>query len=189
MGAVGPALFIAGYVLATVALAPGSLLTLAAGAIFGLVEGVAYVFVAATLGACAAFLVARYLARAAVVRRMAAYPRFTAIERAVSERGLSLVFLLRLSPLFPFNLLNYALGVTGVRFRDYLVASIGMLPGNVLYVYYGRVAGDLAAALGGRPVPGAAAYALLGTGLLATLVVTALVSRVARRALSEIADG
>src|SRR5207247_1074266 len=112
LGAWGPVVFIAGYVLAPVAFVPGVLLTLAAGAIFGLVQGVLYVFVAATLGASAAFLVGRYLARAAVEPRIAANPRFAAIDRAVGAEGRKIVFLLRLSPVFPFNLLNYALGLT-----------------------------------------------------------------------------
>jgi uncharacterized membrane protein YdjX (TVP38/TMEM64 family) len=188
LGALGPLVFIVGYTLATIALAPGSVLTLAAGAIFGVAEGVLYVFVAAVAGACAAFLVARHLLRDVVMRRVAQDGRFEAIERAVTDRGFALVFLLRLSPLFPFNLLNYALGVTGVRFRDYALASVGMLPGTVLYVYYGRVAGDVASALAGNRAPDAASYALLATGLVATLVATTLITRTARRALREITD-
>jgi uncharacterized membrane protein YdjX (TVP38/TMEM64 family) len=189
LGALGPVVFIAGYVLATILLAPGAVLTLAAGAIFGVTEGVLYVFAAATAGACGAFLVARHLLRDLVRRRVAHDGRFGAIERAVAEQGFALVFLLRLSPLFPFNLLNYALGVTGVRFRDYALASVGMLPGTVLYVYYGRVAGDVASALAGNRSPDAAGYALLATGLIATVVATTLITRKARRALGEITDG
>src|SRR3989442_1617447 len=110
LGAWGPAVFVAGYVLATVAFVPGALLTLAAGVIFGLVQGVLYVFVAAVLGSSAAFLIGRYVARTAVERRIAGNPRFSAIDRAVCAEGRQIVFLLRLSPVFPFNLLNYALG-------------------------------------------------------------------------------
>src|SRR5439155_1410723 len=98
---------------------------------------------AATLGASAAFLVGRYLARAAVERRIAANPRFAAIDRAVGAEGRKIVFLLRLSPVFPFNLLNYALGLTRVRFADFFLASVGMLPGTVLYVYSGKLIGDV----------------------------------------------
>jgi len=189
LGPVGPLVFIAGYVLATVAFVPGSLLTLAAGAIFGLVEGVAYVFVAATLGASAAFLVARYLARTVVERRLRGNRRFAAIDRAVGARGRQLVFLLRLSPVFPFNLLNYALGLTDVRFVDYLIASTGMLPGTVLYVYYGKVAGDVATLAGGvQPEHGPGYYAVVLLGLLATLAATIVVTRAARRALAEDVD-
>ena len=98
--------------------------------------------------------------------------------------------LLRLSPVFPFNLLNYALGLTRVRFADYLVASIGMLPGTLLYVYYGKVAGDVARLAGSATVPrGAAYYGFVALGLVATVVGTTLVTRTARRALQEVTDG
>jgi uncharacterized membrane protein YdjX (TVP38/TMEM64 family) len=186
LGAWGPVVFVLGYALAVVAFAPGSLLTLAAGAVFGLLEGTVYVFVAATLGAAAAFLVARYVARDAVVRRLAGSPRFAAIDRAVGESGRRIVLLLRLSPVFPFNLLNYALGLTRVRFVDYFVASIGMLPGTLLYVYYGKLAGDVAALAGGVAVQrGPAYWAVLALGLAATVAVTTIVTRIARRALRE----
>ncbi|HVS02282.1 MAG TPA: TVP38/TMEM64 family protein [Thermoanaerobaculia bacterium] len=182
----GPVVFVAGYALATVAMVPGSLLTLAAGAIFGLVEGTLYVFAGAVLGSSLAFLVARYLARGAVARRLAGNARFRTIDRAVGRQGRKIVLLLRLSPVFPFNLLNYALGLTDVRFGDYLVGSIGMLPGTLLYVYYGKLAGEVAAVAGGVEAErGAGYWAVLGLGLAATLAVTALVTRTARRALRE----
>ena len=189
LGAWGPVAFIAGYALAVVAFAPGSILTLAAGAIFGLARGTLYVFIAATIGASLAFLVARYVARPWVERRIAANPGFAAIDRAVAAQGRRIVFLLRLSPAFPFNLLNYALGLTRVRFVDALVASIGMLPGTLLYVYYGKLAGEVASLAGGAPVErGAAYYAVLGLGLVATLLVTTIVARTARAALREATD-
>ena len=184
LGALGPVVFIAGYVVAAVAGVPGSLLTLAAGAIFGLWAGVAYVFVGATLGAAAAFLVARYVARGAVERRVGNNARFQALDRAIAANGRRIVFLLRLSPVFPFSLLNYALGLSQVRFADYVMASVGMLPGTVLYVYYGKLAGDVAtAASGAAPARDAGYYIVLGIGLLATVVVTTLITRVASRAL------
>jgi uncharacterized membrane protein YdjX (TVP38/TMEM64 family) len=186
LGVWGPVVFIIGYALAAVAFVPGSLLTLAAGAIFGLAQGFVYVFCAATLGASAAFCVARYLARGAIERRLAGNPRFAAIDRAVGAQGRKIVFLLRLSPVFPFNLLNYALGLTRVRFIDFFVASLGMLPGTLLYVYYGKLAGDVAALAGGAAVEkGPGYYAVLALGLVATVVVTTLVTRTARRALRE----
>jgi uncharacterized membrane protein YdjX (TVP38/TMEM64 family) len=184
LGLWGPVVFVFGYAAAAIAFVPASLLTLAAGAIFGLARGVAYVFVAATLGAAGAFAVSRYLARGAVERRLAGNARFAAIDRAVGEQGFKIVFLLRLSPVFPFNLLNYALGLTQVRFVDYFAASVGMLPGTFLYVYYGKLAGDVAALAGGAQVQkGAGYYALLGLGLLATIAVTTVVTRIARQAL------
>jgi uncharacterized membrane protein YdjX (TVP38/TMEM64 family) len=186
LGVWGPVVFILGYAVAAVAFVPGSLLTLAAGAIFGLAQGVVYVFIAAVLGSSAAFLVSRYLARGAIERRLANTPRFAAIDRAVGVQGRKIVFLLRLSPVFPFNLLNYGLGLTKVRFADYVAASVGMLPGTLLYVYYGKLAGDVAALAGGAaPERGAGYYVVLILGLVATVVVTTLVTRTARRALKE----
>ncbi len=186
LGPLGPIAFILGYVVATVAFIPGSLLTLAAGAIFGIPLGTAIVFVGATLGASAAFGLSRTVARRAIERRIEGNARFAAIDRAVARDGRRIVFLLRLSPAFPFNLMNYALGLTQVRFRDYLVASLGMLPGTLLYVYTGKIAGEVAVAAGGAAPPkGVGYYAVLGLGLLATLAVTVLVTRTAKRALAE----
>ncbi|MBI3246312.1 MAG: TVP38/TMEM64 family protein [Deltaproteobacteria bacterium] len=186
LGVWGPLVFVVGYIVAAVAFVPGSLLTLAAGAIWGIFPGVLYVFIAAVLGASAAFLVARYVARTAIERRLAGNARFAAVDHAVGVQGRRLVFLLRLSPVFPFNLLNYALGLTSVRFVDYVIASIGMLPGTFLYVYYGKLAGDLAALAGGASVEkGTGYYLILTLGLLATVIVTTLVTRTARKALRE----
>src|SRR4029450_2446726 len=153
-------------------------------------RGTLFVFAGAVLGASLAFLIARYLARAAIERRLAGNERFTAIDGAVARQGRKIVFLLRLSPVFPFNLLNYALGLTNVRFVDYVVASIGIIPGTLLYVYYGKLAGDVAALAGGAPVErGAGYYAVLVLGLVATIVATALVTRTARRALANATGG
>lgn len=186
LGALGAVVFVLGYAVACVAFIPGSLLTLAAGAIFGLVKGVALVFVGATIGSTLAFLIARYAARGWVEQRLAGNARFAAIDRAIGADGRRIVTLLRLSPAFPFSLLNYALGLTQVKLVDYLVAAFGMLPGTVLFVYYGRLAGDVAALASGTQAPkDAGYYAVLGVGLLATIIVTALVTRTARRALRE----
>ncbi|MBK7717277.1 MAG: TVP38/TMEM64 family protein [Gemmatimonadetes bacterium] len=186
LGPLAPVVFMLAYAAAVVAFIPGSLLTLAAGAAFGLGRGVVVVLLGATLGGSLAFLIARYVARARVAQAVAASPRFAAIDRAIGRDGRRIVFLLRLSPVFPFNLLNYGLGLTTVRFVDYLVASLGMLPGTILYVYYGKVAGDVAAlASGAAPARGAGHYAVLALGLAATIGVTVLVTRTARRALAE----
>ena len=185
-GALGPIVYILGYMVAMVAGIPASLLTLAAGAIFGLWAGTLWSLLGATLGASAAFLVARYIARGKVEKRVAREPRFAAIDRAIADDGRRIVFLLRLSPAFPFTLLNYLLGLTKVRFADFLLGSVGMVPGTVLYVYSGKVAGDVAAATGGAgPAHGRGYYALIGLGLLATIAVTIIVTRIARRALNE----
>lgn len=189
LGALGAAVFIGGYILATVAFVPGSLLTLAAGAIFGIVRGVIYVMIGATAGAASAFLLARYLARPMVERRVREDPRFERIDLAVGRQGGKIVLLMRLSPALPFNLMNYALGVTRVRFASFLWASVGMLPGTLLYVYSGKVAGDIAAVAAGAEVAkGAGYYAVLALGLIATLALTIYITRIARRALREEAE-
>jgi len=189
LGAWGPAVFIAGYAAAVIAFVPGSILTLGAGVLFGVAAGTGYVFVAATLGACGAFLVARYLARDWVAGRIAGSERFAAIDRAVGTEGRKIVFLLRLSPIFPFNLLNYALGLTSVRFGDYAIASLGMLPGTLLYVYLGSALGNLAAVAAGDPGGDGRRRAIFVGGLVVTVVVTVLVTRIARRALAEATGG
>lgn len=186
LGLWGPVIFMLAYAVGVVLWVPGSLLTLAAGAIFDLLAGTVYVFIAATVGSALAFLVARYVARGWVERRLARDPRFAAVDRAIGSRGLWIVFLLRLSPVFPFTPMNFLLGLTSVRFRDYCVASVGMIPGTLLYVYYGKLAGDVARLAGGVPAErGPAEWALLGAGLVATIAVTTVVTRAARRALAE----
>jgi uncharacterized membrane protein YdjX (TVP38/TMEM64 family) len=187
LGVWGPVVFILGYAVAAVAFVPGSLLTLAAGAIFGLWKGTLYTLIGATLGASAAFLVARYVARGAIERRITGNAKFAAIDRAVGREGFKIVALLRLSPIFPFNLLNYSLGLTRVGFLPYLLASIAMLPGTLLYVYYGKAAGSLAALAGGAQT-GTGSWVLLGVGLVATILVTTFVTRLAGRALRQEID-
>ena len=193
LGAWGPIAFIVIYNLATVLFLPGSLLTLGGGAIFGLVQGSIYVFVAATLGATFAFLIGRYLARDAIAKKIDGNQKFKAIDEAIAKEGLKIVFLTRLSPVFPFNLLNYALGLTSVSLKDYVLGSLGMLPGTILYVYLGSLAGDLAM-IGQESAtadPAAAKFQLIAkvVGLLATLGVTIYVTKVAKKALdNSVAD-
>ena len=188
LGPAGPAVFVAGYAVATVALVPGWILGVAAGAIFGLLAGTAYVVLGATLGAMGAFVVARGFARGAVERWLARSARFAAVDRAVAGRGVVMVLLLRLSPVVPYNVLNYALGLTGISWRANLVGCAAMVPGTLLYVASGDVAGRAALAASGADAPvehGGAYWGLLAAGLAATLVVTVLLARVARRAIRE----
>lgn len=182
MGPWGPALFVAVYVLATVFFVPGSVLTLGAGALFGVVRGSIYVSLGSTLGATAAFLVGRYLARGWVAKKIAANEQFAAIDKAVAGEGWKIVGLTRLSPVFPFTLINYAFGLTQVKLRHYALASwVGMMPGTVMYVYIGSLAN---VGVGQRPrTP--AEWALYCVGLLATVVVTIFVTRIARKALAR----
>lgn len=182
LGAVGGLIFGAVYVLATVLLLPASPLSIAAGLTFGLAWGFVLVSVSATLGAAAAFLVARYLARHHVEKMVRQRPRFQAVDRAISEDGWKVVVLLRLSPLVPFNLQNYFYGLTDVRFWHYVAATFfGIMPGVLLYVYIGAAG----RAVTGEGFGGAAQWALFAAGLIATLVVTVLVTRKARARLKD----
>ena len=187
LGPAAPLAFIAIYALAVVALIPASLLTIAGGAVFGLIRGVIYALIGATLGSTAAFLLGRYVARRLVAKRLAAMPRFQAIEQAVSARGRRIVFLLRLSPLIPFNFLNYALGLTTISVWDFIVASLGTVPGAFVYAYAGKVTGEALVLAGQAEVPkNASYYAFLVAGLVATVAATTVVTRTARRALQDV---
>ena len=185
LGIWAPAIFIAGYALSVVALIPGSILTLAGGAIFGLVQGTIWVFIGAVIGSLGGFVLARYVARDAVEKRTASDPRFATVDRAIGDNGLKIVFLLRLSPVFHFSFGNYALGLTQVSLRDYALGSFGMIPATLLYVYYGKVIGDVAALADGAPESGAEQLWITGIGLLATIAVTTVITRTAKRALAE----
>ncbi len=174
------------YVAATVLFVPGSVLTLGAGFAYGVGVGTAVVWIAANLGATLAFLLGRTLARGFVATRVEGSPRFAAIDRAVGREGLKIVLLTRLSPVFPFNLLNYAFGLTRVSTRDYVLGSlVGMLPGTAMYVYLGSLITSLSELAAGRASGGATQQMLYFGGLAATVAVTLYVTRVARRALAE----
>ncbi|MDJ0625003.1 MAG: TVP38/TMEM64 family protein [Candidatus Caenarcaniphilales bacterium] len=184
----GPIIFIGIYILASVLFVPGTLLTLGAGVLFGIAFGSIYVSIAATLGATAAFLVGRYLTRNLVAEKFEKNSTFQAINNAVAEEGWKIVSLIRLSPLFPFNLSNYLLGLTKVNLRDYFFGSwIGMIPGTIMYVYLGSLAGDIASIATGMnersktPIE----WTLYLIGLLATVTVTIYVTKIAKRALSS----
>ena len=185
-GPAGVAVFALAYVAATVLLLPGSLLTLGAGFVWGPLLGTALVSPASVLAATASFLLGRSALRERVARRVASDARFAAVDEAVGRSGFRIVFLLRLSPVFPFNVLNYALGLTRVRLRDYVLASwLGMLPGTFLYVYLGSLATSAAELAGGsKPDAGPWGQVLLFGGLAATVAVTWVITRIARRALA-----
>jgi uncharacterized membrane protein YdjX (TVP38/TMEM64 family) len=182
LGPWGPVIFAGLYVVATVFFIPGSVLTLGAGAVFGVALGVVCVSISAILGATAAFLVGRYLARDAIARRFEKNEKFAAIDRAVADEGWKIVLLTRLSPVFPFTLLNYAFGLTRVKLSHYVLASwIGMIPGTVLYVYLGSLVNVGA----GQRQRTTGEWVLYGVGLLATVIVTVFVTRLAKAALAK----
>lgn len=184
LGAVGAIVFILLYIIATVAFLPGSILTLGAGVVFGVVLGSFYVFIGATLGATAAFLVGRYLARSWVAKKIEGNNKFRAIDEAVGKEGLKIVLLTRLSPIFPFNLLNYAYGITGVSLKDYVIGSVGMIPGTIMYVYIGSLAGSLAkVGTEAQPANPTVQWAIRIIGFIATVAVTVYVTKIARKAL------
>ena len=186
LGPWGAVLFIAAYIVASVTLAPAFLLTFAAGAVFGLLQGTILVYLGAVLGSSAVFAIASPLGRSRFLSWMDRDPRVAAVRSAVVGQGTWVMFLLRLSPVVPFVLLNYALALSGVRYRDFLAASVGMLPAIVMYVYYGKVVGDVAKlAAGVAPPRGPAYYALLVVGLIATVVATTVVTRAARRSMKR----
>lgn len=188
-GTAGALVFVAVYIVATVFFIPGSILTLGAGAVYGVVLGTLWVSIGSTLGAFAAFLTGRYIARDWVAAKTSQYPRFRAIDQAVRREGWKIVFLTRNSPIFPFNLSNYAYGLTAVPAGGYLLASwLGMLPGTVMYVYLGSLAADVAALsassgeAAGNQEP--LQWILYALGFAATVAVTILITRMAKKALN-----
>ena len=187
LGALAPVLFITLYIVGAILFVPGSVLTIGAGVLFGLLWGSIYVSIGATIGATAAFLIGRYLARDWVRSQLEGNRKFAAIDQAVGREGWKIVLMTRLSPVFPFNLLNYAFGLTAVTLRDYFLATwIGIMPGSVLYVYIGSLGGTLAAASTSHQTP--ARWVLRIVGLAATLGVAIYAGRIASRALNETAD-
>jgi uncharacterized membrane protein YdjX (TVP38/TMEM64 family) len=195
MGAVAVLAYVGVYVAGTVALVPGAVLAMVAGALFGFVHGFGIAFAGALLGSTAAFILARYGVRGGVGRWLdrraathAVYARMSRVDRSLGRRALALVFLLRLSPFVPYNVLNYALGLTRVRFRDYILGSVGMLPGAFVYAYVGNLAGDVAAAAAGRGTPDGPQLWILVPGLLVTLAAVLLLSRYATHELERITE-
>ncbi|BCX08164.1 MAG: hypothetical protein KatS3mg066_2023 [Fischerella sp.] len=188
LGSWGVAAFIVIYNVATILFIPGTLLTMSGGVLFGVVWGSVYVAIAATLGATWAFLIGRYLCRDVVCRMIQGNAKFKAIDKAVAQEGFKIVLLTRLSPVLPFNLLNYAFGVTQVSLRDYILGSLGMIPGTVMYVYLGSLVGDLA--MLGKPDQSSSPetqiiqWVIRGVGLMATVAVTIYLARLAKKALN-----
>jgi uncharacterized membrane protein YdjX (TVP38/TMEM64 family) len=188
LGPWGPIIFIIIYIFATVLFVPGSILALGAGVLFGAIWGSVYVSIGATIGAASAFLIGRYLARGWVTKQIEGSDMFKAIDKAVAREGWKIVGLMQLSPLFPFNLLNYAFGVTQVSFKDYFFPTwIGIMPGTVLYVYIGSLTGDLAMSSMGMkehsrtPIE----WTFYAISLIATVLVIIYVMHIVKKALAN----
>ncbi|MEE8143428.1 MAG: DUF547 domain-containing protein [Planctomycetota bacterium] len=181
LGVWGPVVWGLLYILFALAFIPGSLLTMAAGALFGLVWGPITVSIASTTAGALGYLIARHLARDKVKEQARKYPRFAAVDRAIESGGWKIVGMLRLSPAFPYSVSNYLYGLTAIRFWPYVVTSwIAMLPGTFMYVYFGRAGLSLAEA-GQTP----STRTLTWVGLLLTVVVTVYITRLAGRTIRE----
>ncbi len=178
--------FIMMYVIVALLMFPAIFLTLAAGAMFGVVAGSLLVSFASLLGALAAFGAGRTIARSQMQRLVNRHPKFAALERAIRKKGFLMVFLIRLSPLFPYVLQNYLFSVSSIRWRDYAVATwLGMLPAIVMYVSIGAAAKNLAAIFNGEAVAGGTGQWLFIAGLLVTMVIIVMITRIAGKALKE----
>ena len=193
LGPLGPLLFMGLYVVVTVSFLPASLMTLFGGAIFGVVFGSIYVIIGATIGANLAFLIGRYLARERVAKLIAGNRQFQAVDRALAQGGWKIVGLIRFSPAFPFNVLNYALGLTQVSFTDNIIGTMGIIPGAIAYSYLGFLSRDLlltGTEMMGEEMSGGSAESTITlifniVGLIATFAVTIYVTKLARKALRE----
>jgi uncharacterized membrane protein YdjX (TVP38/TMEM64 family) len=182
VGPWAPVLFVLIYIAAALTLAPAFFLTVAAGAMFGVEYGSAIVFVGASLGASAVYALVTPLSRSSLMQRLLRHRRVAAAREVVVGEGLWMMFLLRLSPLVPYTPLNYALALSGVRYVDFLTALLGMIPAIVMYTYYGKVVGDVAAlAAGVSPPRGPEYYVMLVAGLVAIAVSTTMITRALRR--------
>jgi len=185
-GKAGPVIFIVVYALATTLFIPGSVLTLGAGVVFKVFWGTVYVSIASVAGATLSFLIGRYVARGWVEKKIEAVPKFAAVDAAVANEGWKIVALTRLSPVFPFVFLNYAYGLTKVSLPAFVLASwIFMLPGTVLYVYLGSIAGDVATLEGGGEANATGQWIFKIVGILATILVTVYITKIAKKALAE----
>ena len=175
-GALGYIAYIVVYAICVVFFVPATILTLGAGAIFGLVTGTLVVIAGATLGATLAFLLARTILRKRVERMAARHPKFRALDEAITREGTKIVFLVRLSVLFPFTWINYVLGLTGVRLRTYIWTTlVGIAPATFAFVYIGSIANEAATASRTRLL-------VYIVGAVATLLVSILIGRIATKA-------
>lgn len=185
IGPWAPFLFILAYITACLTFFPGVVLTLGAGVVFGLFKGTFLVAAGATLGASSAFLVSRHFARRWVLRKFASNDQFAAIDQATQREGWKIVALIRLSPVFPFVAMNFIFGLTSVPFWHFFLATlVGIFPMTTLFVYLGVLAGDIARIGTGPVASGSAKWLITAVGIVSTVVVTCVVTRIARRALA-----
>jgi uncharacterized membrane protein YdjX (TVP38/TMEM64 family) len=186
LGAIAPLLFILTYIVVTVAFLPASVVTLGAGFVFGVVKGSILVFIGAMLGATAAFLIGRFVARDWIANKVAGNRFFSALDNAIAQEGLNLIFLIRLSPAFPFNLLNYALGLTKISLSDYVLGTTGIIPGTIMYVYLGSLISDIATLGTGETPSNPIISWIIKILIFVTVVAISLyIAKIARKALKD----
>ena len=179
LGPLGWVLYALVYAVCCVLFVPGSILTLGAGALYGLWTGTAIVLAGAPLGATLSFLLAKSVLRKKIERMTAGNAKFAALDRAIAKEGAKIVFLIRLSPVFPFTYINYAFGLTGVGTAPYVLASfVGMIPGTFAYVYLGSAA---AGAASGEANTTKKIVQIVGAAV--ALAVTIFVARIATKAI------
>lgn len=186
-GPLGQVAFAAAYTVATVFLLPSSVFCVSAGFIYGPVTGVLVMIPTCLVAGTVIFIASRFLFRAWVIQKISNDARLKNLDAAIHDDGKRLVFLLRLSPISPFAVVNYALGATRVKYRDFLLGTLmGMLPGISLYVYTGSLLNDVTQILSGeRPHLGMTQQVFYVLGFVATLAVTVVVTRLARKALTK----
>ncbi|NJM96325.1 MAG: TVP38/TMEM64 family protein [Phormidesmis sp. RL_2_1] len=185
LGAIAPIVFVLAYIVITVAFLPASVVTLGAGFVFDVIKGSILVFIGAMLGATAAFLVGRFVARDWIAKKVEGNSFFNALDNAIAEEGLKLIFLIRLSPAFPFNLLNYALGLTKVALKDYVLGTTGIIPGTIMYVYLGSLIGDVAMLGSGEAPSNPVISWIIRILILVTIVAISLyIGKIAKKALN-----
>lgn len=191
-GGLTPLIFITLFNIGTLLFVPGSVLTIKSGVLFGTVWGSVYVLIAAFLGAMLTFGLGRYCCRDWVYRKIQAHPRFKLMDAAIAHDGWKIVLLTRLSPVFPFNLTNYAFGLTQISLKDYLLGSLGILPGTVMYTYMGAVVGELGMSEIPQPLSSPEMqilhWAIRLVGIAATIGMTVYLAQLSRHALVQYAE-
>ena len=181
LGPWGPFVFILIYIVVAVLLVPASILTFGAGVVFGMLYGSIYVLVAATAASTVAFIIGRHFARDRVERKLGDNPKFRLLDAAVAREGWKVVALVRLAPVFPFGLMSYGFGITRIPFWHYFWATFAMIPGTLMYIYFGTLAGDLAGLKNGIQSP----TWMKGLIFVLAVVVTSYTARFASRALAR----
>ncbi|CAL0309062.1 unnamed protein product [Lupinus luteus] len=186
LGPWGPLVLAVAYIPLTVLAVPASVLTLGGGYLFGLPVGFVADSIGATIGAGAAFLLGRTIGRSFVVSKLKDYPQFRSVAIAISRSGFKIVFLLRLVPLLPFNMLNYLLSVTPVSIGEYMLASwLGMMPITLALVYAGTTLKDLSDVTHGWGEFSKTRWAFIISGLVISVVLMICVTKVAKSALDK----